>query len=137
MSTKKENTPEVTVLPTVDEQEYETVMEEAKNSAYEFTVEFATPFTFEGDTFEKLSFNFGGTRAKDSLAIESELNAIGKTPMVLAFSGDYLLRMAMRACTDRKPNGMKLGFDFFEELPLDAYIKIRDKTRSFVLRAGL
>ena len=136
MSTKKENTPVVETEPVVDEQEYEIAMKEAENSPNTYTHEFSTPFSFEGESFDELSFDFGALTAMDSLAIEAELQATGRPVLVPEFSGDYLLRMAMRACTNRTSKGMKLGIDFFQRLPLAAYVKIRSKARSFLLRAG-
>ena len=136
MSTKKETTAPIEAEPVVDEQEYEIAVKEAENSPNAYTHEFPTPFSFEGESFDKLSFDFGTLTAQDSLSIEAELQATGRPVIVPEFSGDYLLRMAMRACTTRKSNGMKLGLDFFQKLPLSAYVKIRGKARSFLLRAG-
>ncbi len=136
MSTKKENTAAVESDPVVNEQEYEIAMKEAENSPNTYTHEFPTPFSFEGESFDELSFDFGALTAMDSLSIEAELSATGRPVIVPEFSGDYLLRMAMRACTTRKKNGMKLGIDIFQALPLAAYVKIRSKARSFLLRAG-
>lgn len=137
MSTKKVIPLETVETPEIDDQEYEIAMAEAENSTAEYTYEFTTPYEFEGETFEKLSFNFEGLKATDSLAIEAELAATGHPVIVPEFSGDFLIRMAMRACTDRRSNGMKLGLDAFLQLPLSAYVKIRSRARSFLLRAGL
>lgn len=120
----------------VDQQEYEIAVKEAEASPNIYTHNFLTPIFFEGESFDELVFDFGGLSAMDSLSIEAELAAIGRAVIVPEFSGDYLLRMAMRACLTRKSNGMKLGIDFFQALPLAAYVKIRSKARSFLLRAG-
>lgn len=123
-------------IKTVDEKEYEAAMEEAEQSQDVYVHVFSKPFTFEGESFASLSFDFGSLTAADSLAIESELNSIGQPTLVPEFSGDYLIRMAMRACTDRRADGRKLGLDAFRTLPMAAYVKIRGKARSFLLRAG-
>lgn len=123
-------------IKTVDEQEYEAAMEEAEQSQDTYVHVFAKPFTFEGESFDSLTFDFGSLTAADSLAIESELNSIGQPTLVPEFSGDYLLRMAMRACTDRRSDGRKLGIDAFKTLPMAAYVRIRGRARSFLLRAG-
>lgn len=142
MSTKKNTAPvEAEVVSgepntVIDDQEYEAAMEEARTSASAFTYEFKNPFTFEGETFKKLSFDFDALTGKDSLAIESELTALGRPVIVPELSGDYLIRMAMRACTTTRKNGMKLGVDAFAAMPIAAYIKIRSRARSFLMRAG-
>ena len=120
----------------VDEQEYNLAVAEAENALNTYTHVFSTPFTFEGEVFTELSFDFGALTAADSLNIAAELQASGRPVIVPEFSGDYLIRMAMRACTSRKANGMKMGIDAFQNLPLAAYVKIRSKARSFLLRAG-
>lgn len=127
---------ETELIPKVDEQEYQAAMKEAQDSVTVYTHEFLTPFAFEGEAFDKLTFDFDKLTAADSLAIETEMSALGQPVMVLEFSGEYLLRMAMRACTHRKADGSKLGIDAFKSMPLSSYVKIRGKARSFLLRAG-
>ncbi len=131
-----ENTKKDELMPGVDEQEYQAAMEQAKESAAVYTYEFPAPYTYEGESFDKLTFDFGQLTAEDSLKIEAELSALGQPLLVPEFSGEYLLRMAMRACTDKKADDKKLGLDFFRALPLSAYVKIRGRARSFLLRAG-
>ena len=67
------------------------------------------PFTFEGCTIEELSFDFDRLTGNDSLAIEDELQAMNKPVIVPTFSGQYLIRMAARACTTTltTPDGKK------------------------------
>lgn len=120
----------------IDETEYDAAVKEAENSRDIYVHNFDRPFAFEGESFETLTFDFGKLTASDSLAIESELASIGKVLITPEFSGEYLLRMAMRACTDRRKDGRKLGIDAFNTLPMASYIRIRGKARSFLLRAG-
>ena len=120
----------------IDEKEFEAAMKEAENSVSHYTHEFAKPFTFEGETFETLSFDFGMLTAADSIAIEAELASIGRSVFAPEISGDYLLRMAMRACTDKRKDGRKLGADAFLAMPLADFNKIRGKARSFLLRSA-
>lgn len=143
MSTKKTSAPVEAVAVSgepntvIDDQEYEAAMEEARTSASAFTFDFPKPFTFEGETFKKLSFDFDALTGQDSLAIENELTSLGRPVIVPELSGDYLIRMAMRACTTTRKDGRKLGFDAFSAMPIAAYIKIRSRARSFLMRAGL
>lgn len=120
----------------VDEEEYEVAMEEAKNSQDTYVHEFSTPFTFEGEKFETLHFDFGSLTGNDSLAIENEMTSLGMATVVPEFSGEYLIRLAMRACTDRRADGRKLGVDAFKALPLAAFVRIRGRARAFLLRVG-
>lgn len=131
-----ENTKKDELMPGVDEQEYQAAMEQAQESAAIYTHEFPAPYAYEGESFNSLTFDFGQLTAEDSLKVEAEMSALGQPLLVLEFSGEYLLRMAMRACTDKKADGKKLGLDFFRALPLSAYVKIRGRVRSFLLRAG-
>lgn len=131
-----ENTKNDELMPGVDELEYKAAMEQAQESAVIYTHEFPAPYSFEGESFDKLTFDFGQLTAEDSLKIEAEMSALGQPLLVPEFSGEYLLRIAMRACTDKKADGKKLGLDFFRALPLSAYVKIRGRARSFLLRAG-
>ena len=120
----------------VDESEIEAAMAEAVNGTDQFTRTLRKPVHFEGEVFETLTFDFGRLTAADSLNIEAELAAMNRVVIVPEFSGDYLLRMAMRACTNRRKDGRKLGIDFFQALSLGDYVKIRGKARSFLLAAG-
>jgi len=121
--------------PVIDEEEYEAAVKEAENSQDTYTHVFPKPFTFEGESFDSLTFDFGKLTAADSLAIEAEMASLGQPTIIPEFSGDFLIRMAMRACTDRRSDGRKLGFDAFRTLPMAAYVRIRGKARSFLLRA--
>ena len=122
--------------PVVDEAEYEAAVQEAENSQDTYVHTFSKPFTFEGESFDSLTFDFGKLTGSDSLAIEAELAAQGQVLITPEFSGDYLIRMAMRACTDRRKDGRKLGIDAFRALPMAAYVRIRGRARSFLLHAG-
>lgn len=89
--------------------------------------EFSEPFTYEGKTYDKLTFNWYKLTGDDSLAIENELQSLGKVIVMPEFSGDYLVRMASRACTDN------IGADVILAMPLGDYNAIRGKARSFLL----
>lgn len=121
--------------PVVDEAEYEAAVQEAENSQDTYVHTFSKPFTFEGESFDSLTFDFSKLTANDSLAIEAELTAQGQVLITPEFSGEYLIRMAMRACTARRNDGRKLGIDAFRTLPMAAYVRIRGRARSFLLRA--
>ena len=94
-----------TVVPadafsTVDHDEYAAAEAQAKESVGNYTLKLKRPFTFEGQTFDELNFDFEGLTGDDALAIEDELQAIGKPTISPTFSGQFLVRMAARACTN-------------------------------------
>ena len=121
----------------VDATEYNAAMKDAESSTADYTHQLAKPFTFEGETFEELTFEFGKLTGADSLAIENEMAMLNKNVLVPEFSGEYLVRMAVRACTVKRADGRRLGIDAFRALPIGDYIRIRGRARSFLLNAGL
>ena len=98
---------------------------------------FDKPFTFEGETFESLSFDFGALTAADSLAVERELADMGRRELAPETAGAYQIRLAARACTTRRADGRRLGVDAYMAMPIAAYTRIRGRVRSFLLLAGL
>lgn len=102
---------------------------EAENSGYSYTHKFSRPFTYMGKTYNELTFDWGKLTGTDALAINSELQAIGKTAIVAAFSDEYKIRMAARACTTQ------IGADAFEQMFLFDFNRITDRARSFLLKS--
>lgn len=116
---------------TIDPAEFRTAEEEARAmSADAYVHTFSAPWTFEERTYDTLTFDFGKLTGNDDIAIEAELQALGKPVMVAEMSGEYLYRMAARACTE------KIGADAIKAMPLRESRKIRNKARSFLLRSG-
>lgn len=112
----------------VDETELEAAREEArKNDVALFEIEFKKPVKYNGKEYSKLSFDFEKLTGRDGLAIEEELQMMNKTVIVPAFSGEYLVRMAARACTE------KIGADIFDYMPIKDYNRIRSAARSFLI----
>ncbi|RKJ40477.1 hypothetical protein D7Y09_16355 [bacterium 1XD42-1] len=62
-----------------------------------YTHLFAEPFTYEGKTHEKLTFDWTVLTGKDSLSIEVEMAKEGRIPINAAHSGAYLAGMAVSA----------------------------------------
>lgn len=82
---------------------------------------------YNGKSYEKLEFDFSKLRGKDSLDVENELQALGKTVLIPAFSGEYLIRIAAKACAE------PVGADIFEEMNLHDYNTVKNAARSFLL----
>lgn len=115
----------------INKKELAAAEEEAAASTTTYIHKFATPWTYEGKTYEQLTFEWGKLTGADSLAIENEIQALGKPLIAPEFSGDFLIRMAARACTD------KIGADMLTAMPLVDYNRIRNRARSFLLMSGL
>ena len=94
-----------------------------------FKIELRKPVEYDGKEYKVLEFDFGKLTGDDGLNIENELQSLGKFTMVPAFSGEYLIRMAAKACTE------KVGSDIFKKISLADYNRIRGAARSFLLRS--
>lgn len=117
------------------------MMFEDKESVGNYTLKLKRPFTYEGQTFDELNFDFEGLTGDDALAIEDELQAIGKPTISPTFSGQFLVRMAARACTntiiDASGHPRRIGDDALRALPIFEFNRVRGKARSFLLASEL
>ena len=112
----------------VDETELEAAREEARKSNVAlFEIEFKKPVKYDGKEYSKLSFDFEKLTGRDGLAIEEELLTMNKAVIVPSLSGEYLVRMAAKACTE------KVGADIFDYMPIKDYNRIRSAARSFLI----
>lgn len=111
------------------EKELNRAQEEAANSSAVFVHQLSVPVDYNGKKYDSLSFDFDKLTGDDGLRIEDELQAIGKPAIVPAFSGQYLIRMAAKACTE------PIGADIFSTMKLLDYNKIRSAARSFLLKS--
>ncbi len=108
---------------------------ERDNSIYTHT--FKHPFSYQGVTIEKLTFDWGKLTGEDHLAIENELLLRGKTLVTPEFTGEFLCGMATRACTERNGDGFRiLNMEVLKALPMRDFQTICKKARAFLLRAG-
>lgn len=101
-----------------------------KESAATYVHRLREPFTYEGSTWENLTFHFGRLTGRDSLTIENEMALEGKALVAAEFSGEFLVRMASRASAEKLHPKVLLA------LPLSDYTKIIGRARSFLLRSG-
>ncbi len=127
----KDTAAEVSTPTVIDAGEFSVAEQEAAKEdvqdIYTYVHQLRRPFEYEGKTYETLTFDWGSLTGDDSLAIEAEMQAMGKPVIVPTFSGEYLIRMAARACTPR------LGSDVLGKMPISEYNRIRSKARSFLL----
>ena len=103
-----------------------------------YTHYFKRPFTYQGRTVETLTFDWATLSGRDSLAIERELRAKNITLVIPAYTGEYLVGMAARACVDRTEEGKRfVGTDMIQAMPLGDFQQITKQARYFLIRAGL
>lgn len=126
---KIENNAEVTT-PVIDDNELAVAEREAEKSTNIYTHKFATPFKCEDKVYDELTFDWGALKGKDCLSIENEMASLGIPLITPEFSGEFLIRMAAHACTE------KIGHDVLREMPLGDYNKVRGRARSFLMRSG-
>lgn len=113
----------------IDPEEFEVAKKEAETSGESYTHVFRKPFGYMDKTYNELTFDWDKLTGNDALAIENELQQLGKPVIVPTFSGEYLIRLAAKACT------VSIGSDAFMRMPIGDYNKIRSKARSFLLRS--
>lgn len=111
--------------------ESEAAAAEAETNEGAYVHIFKRPFTYEKKTYDTLTFNFGKLTGEDALAIQDELDALGKAVVVKQVNDHYLIRVAVRACTTH------VGTDVLSAMPIFEFNKILGKARSFLLRSGL
>ena len=102
-----------------------------------YTYTFRKPFTYEGRTYETLTFDWDQLTGADSLAIENSITKRGRTLVIPAYTGEYLVGMAVRACTERTEDGRRVvGEQLIRALPLGAFQSICNAARDFLLVTG-
>jgi hypothetical protein len=110
----------------VDPDELAAALDET-GAAGSYTHTFKSPFAYMGKEYAELRFDWDSLTGNDALNIEAEMAALGKPVVVPAFSGDYLIRMAAKACA------VQIGADAFGLMKLSDYNRIRTAARSFLL----
>lgn len=123
--------PETKNTPNIDNEEFAVAEKEATaTNLSAYVHKFDTPFVYEDKTYDELTFDWSKLTGNDSLAIENELQMLGKALIVPEFSGEYLIRVAARACT------IPIGVDTLLSMAMVDYNKIRSRARSFLLKTG-
>ena len=74
-----------------------------------------------------MKFDFDSLTGHDSLMVERELTRSGVQLVVPGFNGDYLIRMAIRACVDN------VGTDIVNRMSLRDYNRLRSEMRNFLM----
>lgn len=131
MSKNQNQNPATGDLGIIDPGEFSVAKNEAEASPSTYVHKFRKPFTYDGKTFTELTFDWDKCTGEDALAIENELMALRKPVIVPTFSGEYLIRLAARACT------VPIGADAFLRMSIADYNQIRSAARSFLLKSEL
>ena len=113
----------------IDEEELKQAEEEAKEATNLFTLKFKKPLKYQNQEFDELSFDFERLTGRDSIVVEKELTRNGVQIVAPAFNGEYLIRIAARACTSR------VGYDIVYDMTISDYNKLRSATRNFLMRS--
>jgi hypothetical protein len=120
---------EIRTFDQVDPQEYDAAVAEANadSAPAAYVHHFKKPFEYNGKTYDELGFRFDDLTGEDSLAIEAELQAKGIMVVAPTFNGEYLMRVAARACTE------DIGTDGFKRMRIVDFERIRSRTRNFLM----
>lgn len=113
----------------INEEELKQAEEEAKNAKGMFVLRFKKPISYNGKEYSELAFDFEALTGRDSLDVEKELTRSGTQIVVPAFNGEYLVRIAARACTTR------VGYDVVYNMSIIDYNKLRSAVRNFLMRS--
>jgi len=113
----------------INEEELNAAQEEAKDAAKLFTLKFKKPLSYNGEEYDELSFDFEALTGRDSIVVEKELARNGVQVVAPAFNGEYLIRIAARACT------VRVGYDVAYHMSISDYNKLRSATRNFLMRS--
>lgn len=117
----------------VDEKEFEAAVAEARkiegNSIYSYSLQFKQPFSYEGKTYDELSFDWNKLTGVDFLAIEADMETHHKALISAEFSTEFLLQMALRACRQ------EISKQAFCALPIATFNRICSRARYFLMAA--
>ena len=127
----KSDTKKDDIIEMIDADELAIAEQEAADSEYVYTHKFRKPYEYQGKEYSEMTFDWGTLTGEDGLAIENEMQQLGKPVIVPTFSGEYLIRLAAKACTE------KIGSDAFKRMPIGEYNRIRSAARSFLLKSEL
>lgn len=103
---------------------------------------FRKPFTYMGNTYEKLTFDFERLTGKDMLSIGQELQLLRIQLSNPTLNLEFQTRVAVRACTERKesPDGKErrvLDVTALQSMPAFDFHCITGMARNFLMSADL
>ena len=90
---------------------------------------FSEPFEYGKKKYQTLNFYFNRLKGRDMIAVENEMMALNEVSLAPEISTSYQSKLAARAAG--------VGSPMIEDLPLEDFKTITDKTRDFLLSMGL
>lgn len=111
----------------MDEKEFQAAQEAAAKAKDTFVLKFKKPFVYNGVEYSELEFDFEGLTGNDSLEVERELTRRGINIIAPAFSIEYIVRIAARACTS------PIGHDAMSLMTIRDFNRIRSAVRNFLM----
>ncbi len=102
---------------------------EEKETSRNYTHTFKTPREIEGKKYTALTFYFDRLTGEDIEAVEEELQDQNKYVLSPEISSTFQCILAARAAG--------VSSDEIRRLPMADYMKIKNKTRDFLISAGL
>lgn len=99
-----------------------------KKTSQNYTHEFSEAVEIEGKKYEKMTFYFERLTGNDVEAVEAELQNENKVVLAPETSSTFQSALAARAAG--------IGSDDIRRLPLNDYMKIKNKARDFLIAAG-
>ena len=125
MATKAKTTEEIKEI--ISEEDIADILGNPQDDSCDTYVhKFSSPISYDGETFEELTFDFGKLTGGDSLAVEAELAGLNKPVIVRSIDSQYLIRICARACKE------KVACDIFSRMPLRDYTKITNAAKRFL-----
>ena len=113
-------------------------IDELREETKSYTHEFATPFTYNGNTVEKLTFNWYTLTGRDSIGADRELSKSSGGRGAQNFGREHMALLAVRACSERNGNDIRIvDKDFMEALPIVDFEEITTMGRLFFRFLGL
>ncbi len=113
----------------INEEELQQAQNEANDAKSTFVLKFKRPISYNGKDYTELAFDFESLTGRDSLEVEKELTRSGVQIVAPAFNGEYIVRIAARACT------VQVGYDVVYEMSITDYNKLRSAVRNFLMRS--
>ena len=111
---------------------------ELREETKSYTHEFDPPFTYNGNTVEKLTFNWYTLTGRDSISADRELTNSSGGRGAQNFGREHMALLAVRACSERNASDIRIvDKDFMEALPIVDFEEITAMGRLFFRFWGL
>lgn len=97
-----------------------------------FVIKLRHPVEHDGTKFEELHFDFESLTGQDSRDVLNMLNRKGHAVLMQTVDEEFMRAMAVRACTDRTPDGRMLSADIFDRMVVRDVNRVLSRLRRFL-----